>query len=457
MTETEKAKMQRRFAVRFASCLRWQQPWHLWRHIELAWIKKHVPNEIHWKRVVVDPRLWWRWERSDCLALMKTKVRQVTQGGIHFSHFSLSDSNRIQIVFPQCWSYENHMSYIYDMCFQSVSNWIESSESCRFHSIRWNSLGDFTEFFHGGRFFLNLFFTISSRLAFKACISSSKSQSTTKRHQANAMYTPLRSRYIMILSAPPFATDTEVQSNRTVICGLATSPHGPPFLHRNQSMWKSHQITSKSFLCSFAGSKSSSWQFFFPPVWVRFSANAKKLHNVVFNNEETFPASQLSFFSSAWSFSSEKNGKSVAALLDVTSPVELVDRWTGDSGQRGIQLTVGNPSELSGPQPSKNLLGHIWKRNNWQLFDSLKRVKISPVKPMKNIANNKYYQNTFTTRYDVGPLSLVRPHPRPPRPFVHGLGAIGADRNLPLSQHLREPRLGTWKKWKKWENGKEHL
>lgn len=110
--------------------------------------------------------------------------------------------------------------------------------------------------------FLNLFFTISSRLAFKACISSSKSQSTTKRHQANAMYTPLRSRYIMILSAPPFATDTEVQSNRTVICGLATSPHGPPFLHRNQSMWKSHQITSKSFLCSFAGSKSSSWQFF---------------------------------------------------------------------------------------------------------------------------------------------------------------------------------------------------
>ena len=195
----------------------------------------------------------------------------------------------------------------------------------------------------------------------------------------------------------------------------------------------------------------------FPQVWVRFSANAKKLHNVVFNNEETFPASQLSFFSSAWSFSSEKNGKSVAALLDVTSPVELVDRWTGHSGQRGIQLTVGNPSELSGPQPSKNLLGHIWKRNNWQLFDSLKRVKISPVKPMKNIANNKYYQNTFTTRYDVGPLSLVRPHPRPPRPFVHGLGAIGADRNLPLSQHLREPRLGTWKKWKKWENGKEHL
>lgn len=123
--------------------------------------------------------------------------------------------------------------------------------------------------------------------------------------------------------------------------------------------------------------------FFFPQVWVRFSANAKKLHNVVFNNEETFPASQLSFFSSAWSFSSEKNGKSVAALLDVTSPVELVDRWTGHSGQRGIQLTVGNPSELSGPQPSKNLLGHIWKRNNWQLFDSLKRVKISPVKPMK--------------------------------------------------------------------------
>ena len=187
------------------------------------------------------------------------------------------------------------MSYNCDMCFQSVSNWIESSESCRFHSIRWNSLGDFTEDFHGGRFFLNLFFTISSRLAFKACISSSKSQSTTKRHQANAMYIPLRSRYIMILSEPPFATDTEVQSNRTVICGLATSPHGPPFLHRNQSMWKSHQITSKSFLCSFAGSKSSSWQFAFPTSLGKIFCQCQKITQCCFQQRGDLPCLAAEF------------------------------------------------------------------------------------------------------------------------------------------------------------------
>ena len=119
------------------------------------------------------------------------------------------------------------------------------------------------------------------------------------------------------------------------------------------------------------------------------------------------------------------------------------------------------------------------RKDNWQLFDSLKRNQDKSSETMKKqswkywlkirletVANNKYYQNIPKHWYTFFPsktywnllilrfgycwelaseTSPVGPHPRPPRPFVHGLGAIGADRDLPLPQHLREPRLGTCK------------
>lgn len=86
----------------------------------------------------------WHW--------WKLKWDKWPKEGYMFSHLSLSDSNRIHI---KNFLNGDHMRII---CHTIVIRFFQS-ELCRFHSIRWNSLGDFALVFWESKWTFSTFFS----------------------------------------------------------------------------------------------------------------------------------------------------------------------------------------------------------------------------------------------------------------------------------------------------------